>query len=834
MQKIHGVDVNTDLDPALIHRETRPLRYRFNDFVAENGGIVLLLIAVIAYILPYMEGVWQISDILMVLGLGFAFYAKSRRKTYTFRSPISHDRKGDIIDEDDAGIFCVGNDLSTNSGLWFSDSDFRTHLLVFGSTGSGKSVFLLGLLYQALLVGSGVLYVDGKADNTIFWLVYSLVRRLDRIDDLLVINYLLGGETINDEDTSLGRLSNTTNPFAHGNAEQLRSLVVGLMRESAGDGELWKGRASAMLGGLLKALCNMRDREELNLDVSTIRHYLPLDRIVELSQRTDLPESAISPIRKYLAELPGFTEEDAIMGQIQPKAYEQHGYLTMQLTEVMADLSDTYGHIFSAPLGEVDFKDVVFQRRILFVMLPALEADPDRLAGLGKMVVAGVRSALAPALGNKLEGNRTDVIEQKPTNSKVPFLLILDEYGYYSVKGFAVVAAQARSLGVSCVFAGQDYPSFKKGSEEEAASTVANTNIKFVLKLEDAKETFELMLARGGEAQVSLTYGHDRARNDQLGTEFVDKGETRIEKHNRLNVRDLVNQKPGQAHVMFGDKISRCQLFYVRPAEVYEARLNKFVMIEGPSKGKRESLKGTFDKLDRIFSGEDLQKVEEKPGRRFRKKDKPANSGLDKTLKAAFEDFRLAQDRGQSTLISSIYATGMIEYRETLKDIDIERKAGISDSDDKPAKETPLKVNINKENIIGDASSLPLDDESLLEILSDDDVSERSIRIEAEAIENSFTKVLEKSVLNTFSARSNTPLSAKEKTDSKPSNQLKKIASDLGGSESMSEVEAEKAMSVLNEKVLYPRKPTPAKLTQDQINNAVTSLIGRIDEQTNF
>src|SRR5690606_32881258 len=133
-----------------------------------------------------------------------------------------------------------------------------------------------------------------------------------------------------------------------------------------------------------------------------------------IAHRTDLPESAIAPIKKYLLEIPGYTDEDAIMGQINNKAYEQHAYLTMQLTEVMGDLSETYGHIFKAPLGEVDFKDVVFNRRILFVMLPSLEKDPDALAGLGKLVVAGVRSALAPALGNQLEGNKREVIDQKP------------------------------------------------------------------------------------------------------------------------------------------------------------------------------------------------------------------------------------------------------------------------------------------------------------------------------------------------------------------------------------------------------------------------------------
>ncbi|MBT8506509.1 hypothetical protein B1F79_02670, partial [Coxiella-like endosymbiont of Rhipicephalus sanguineus] len=46
-------------------------------------------------------------------------------------------------------------------------------------------------------------------------------------------------------------------------------------------------------------------------------------------------------------------------------------------------------------------------------------------------------------------GEYSNLVEAKPTNSKTLFLCILDEYGYYVVGGFAVVPAQAYSLGFS-------------------------------------------------------------------------------------------------------------------------------------------------------------------------------------------------------------------------------------------------------------------------------------------------------------------------------------------------------------------------------------------------
>ncbi|WP_317135119.1 FtsK/SpoIIIE domain-containing protein [Piscirickettsia litoralis] len=66
------------------------------------------------------------------------------------------------------GIYHFGNEINSNSELWFNNSDMRTHCLIFGSTGSGKTETLLSISYNALVQGSGFIYVDGKGDNSHF------------------------------------------------------------------------------------------------------------------------------------------------------------------------------------------------------------------------------------------------------------------------------------------------------------------------------------------------------------------------------------------------------------------------------------------------------------------------------------------------------------------------------------------------------------------------------------------------------------------------------------------------------------------------------------------
>ena len=647
--QFHGVTANQDLSPGLIKKDTKTTSEAIRDLTYNNAGEVQMGMGMLVLSLPFF-GFVILAEIAFILSLAYIMYSKNKVKEYTFQKPLSIDENGKRINK---GIMLIANDKLDNTGLWFSDDELRTHMLVFGTTGSGKTRFLLGCLYQSMMFGSGCMYVDGKGDNTVWWLVFSFCRKVNKVDDLLVINYLTGEEDITiGGKPSLKRKSNTSNPFAHGSSEQLRSLIVGLMRDGGGD-DMWKGRASSMLGSLLKVLTEMRNKGEIDLDIDQIRERMPLDRIIELSQRdNDLSESAIDSIKKYLADLPGYKEDDALMDSVEQKAYEQHGYLTMQLTEVMSDLAETYGHIFSAKLGEVDYKDVVFNRRVLFVILPSLEKDPDALAGLGKLVVAGVRSALAPALGDELEGLKINVIDKKPTKCTVPFLMILDEYGYYAVKGFAVVAAQARSLGVGVIFAGQDYQSLKKASEEEAAATVANTNIKICMKIEDPKETLDIMQQRAGEAYIAKLPGHENSEKS-IGALYKEMRNTQIELVKRMSLRDLVAQAPGAAHVMNADKLSRAQLYFADPHEVDEAKLNKFLMISPPGKNIIDKYNNVAQKLNELWENDDID---------------DSKLAMDEGVSQILKDMTLGLSHKMSHQDSAIFAIGMDEMRAKLKD----------------------------------------------------------------------------------------------------------------------------------------------------------------------
>ncbi|KGP62553.1 phosphoesterase [Legionella norrlandica] len=616
---MRGIESRHELDPTLLLRDTRTLTQRVADAFADPTNISIVLVALAAVAYYFSEA----ATFLMVTGSVFFLYSYTRKQKLPFRLPQIarakdyNDMKPGVNKPNMArGITFFGNDRKTGEELWFANDDMRTHALIFGSTGSGKTETLVSLSYNALVQGSGFIYVDGKGDNSLYAKVFSLVRSMGREDDLLLINFMTGARDIVGPQER--RLSNTLNPFCQGSSSMLTQLVVSLMGSSSqsSDGDMWKGRAIAFVEALMRLLVYMRDEGAILLDANTIRNYFDLQRlesivIDKIFPRDDqesinienIPKLVTDPLRNYLNTLPGYNKEKK--GKQVSQVLEQHGFITMQLVRSFSSLADTYGHIIRTNLAEVDFKDVVLNRRILVVLLPALEKSPDELSNLGKIIVSSLKAMMAAGLGEEVEGDYRDVILRKPTNAPTPYMCILDEYGYYAVQGFAVVPAQARSLGFSAIFAGQDLPAFQKASKEEAASIGANTNIKICMKLEDPTETWDFFTKTAGEAYVTKVDSF-QTKETSIANSYMDTKSSSFEKRARVDLLDLKEQTEGEAHIFFKSKIVRARMFYANPKPVKQLKINQFLKVEPPPDDYLMKLQKQLASFQRILESGDL------------------------------------------------------------------------------------------------------------------------------------------------------------------------------------------------------------------------------------
>ena len=617
---MRGIKRDSEIDPTQLLRDTRTISQRIFDFLKIPANTAMI----VASLTPLMFVYPETCLLVLILGLILFAYGYTRKPVLPFRLPQVakvkdyNDLKPGIKTPNTArGITFFGNDIDTNEELWFANEDMRTHALIFGSTGSGKTEALVSLAYNSLCQGSGFIYVDGKGDNSLFAKVFSMVRSMGREDDLLLINFMTGARDIIGPQEK--RLSNTMNPFAQGSSSMLTQLVVSLMDSGSGgsDGDMWKGRAISFVESLMKILVYMRDQGAILLDANTIRNYFHLPRLEAIVidkqfPRDDqesvsleaVPAVVTEPIKNYLLNLPGYNKEKK--GKQVSQVLEQHGFITMQLVKVFSSLADTYGHIIRVNLAEVDFKDVVLNRRILVVLLPALEKSPDELANLGKVIIASLKAMMAAGLGEEVEGSYRDVIERKPTNAPTPYVCILDEYGYYAVPGFAVVPAQARSLGFSAIFAGQDLPAFQKASKEEAASIGANTNIKICMKLEDPVETLEFFTKTAGEAYVTKVDAF-QTQDTSITNAYRDTKSSSFEKRARIDLLDLKEQTEGEAHIFFRSTIIRAKMFYANPKPVKQLKLNQFLKVEAPTDDYLARMQNQLIKFKEVIDAGDLK-----------------------------------------------------------------------------------------------------------------------------------------------------------------------------------------------------------------------------------
>lgn len=571
---------------ASLLRDSRPLYVKLADWYSNpsNAFVVCVMGAVSIHVYPAWLG-WA-DLILFIFGLYFLWLA-TRERTMPFRMPASSKYKDPKSkDGKPDGILFIGNNDPGGEEMWFSNSDARTHILYLGTTGSGKTEGLKSFASNALSWASGFVYVDGKADTDLWSSLSSMVRRFGRDDDLLVLNYMTGN-------SDRKAPSNTMNPFSSGSASYLTNMLVSLMPEAEGDNAMWKERAVSLIGALMPAMTYKRDTLDMPLSVSTIRQNLTLSSVVRLSRDEMLPERLRTALKGYLETLPGYNDaafddegRDKPMGPDQPMidtttAKTQHGYLSMQFTRSLQSLGDDYGYIFDAQAADVDMVDVVLNRRILVVLIPALEKSGDETANLGKIVAATIKGMMGSTLGSTVEGESATVIENKPTHSSTPFMTIFDEVGYYTAQGMAVMAAQARSLGFCLIYAAQDLPALEKRVKEEARSIAANCNIKIFGKLEDPTQTKEFFEKTVGSIFVTEVSGFSTEAGS-LSHTYYDNYQAGVQLRGRSNYDAVRAMKEGQAVIAFSEEVLDARMYYSNPGHAKAMRVTRFVALPPP------------------------------------------------------------------------------------------------------------------------------------------------------------------------------------------------------------------------------------------------------------
>lgn len=454
-------------------------------------------------------------------------------------------------------VWGVSVDKGDNRQLWLSNDDLKTHALVIGGTGSGKTELLYNLALNQLTQDSGFIYTDAKGDITLQARIIELLRRFDRFEDLLTITFAAGGRDLRANHDK--RLTNTYNIMSSAADSMLIEVLSGMVAgQNGGKGDVWQDRCLAFVAALTQPLVFLRNKGVIDLGPTTYVKYLSLDALEDLAfgeyQKIEGFDVVSEGLRGYFNTLPGWTASKK--GKQSEKTLEQHGYITMQLTKVFNDLGYNYGHIFNAQVPEIDVADVVLNRRCLTILLPALERSEPTLLSLGSLIFGSIKQMMASSLGASVEGSKLLIIDARPTNARNVFRVFLDEVGYMMVPGMAITVAQARSLNIAMTFASQTFSDLKKGNESEAEAIWGNTSIKLIGTMMSGSEhgsvDWQKISGLAGMVDEVVESGYVREDNFLGGQVRAEKRYQVVQK-NRINPEHLQTLRQGE-FVFFGAK----------------------------------------------------------------------------------------------------------------------------------------------------------------------------------------------------------------------------------------------------------------------------------------
>jgi len=592
-------------DPKLFLRDSRTLWMRLKSGFNQFFPLILVLCGLALLAEP------QHGDFIFAFAVGIRLLNTRKDSEYPFDAPewerfICRESLRDAVSRGHLlpqrkmgkGTLIFGREYLRRR-LLVSNPDMETrHTLILGSTGSGKTVLILTLLYQALLQpgGTSAVVVDGKADISLFWTIFAILKRLDRLHDFLVLNFLtpmdcLDTRNMHDDD----RISNNMNILNSGTPDQMKTITMGLGRQSeGGDASFWEGRSSTMMGASYQYLAYERDVEGLDINIEVVRDFLVVKNMIKVASRKDVHIKYRRPLQQYLKTLPGIseqvfslTEQEIDKLELYSKADEQHTYNVMMVSETMSDLSDTMGHIFVTKLSEVNMTDVCLGGRVLLVLLPSIAKNQDSVAALGRLLLQGLRPILMRAAGYQLQGNRITTLENRPSSASYPVRLFLDEYGMYGVKGFYVIVSLVRSYGFHVLFGAQTAGMFERAcGRQEYEALIGNLNNKFILKNEDHGESLNLAMGRTGKVYAAK---QDRIKTSANGATY--ENESRIEERDMLSARMLASAEPGEGIYVFGGEVYPFRVMHLNFPKVDTAKLNFFSQVLDPTYEEVEDVK---------------------------------------------------------------------------------------------------------------------------------------------------------------------------------------------------------------------------------------------------
>lgn len=414
--------------------------------------------------------------------------------------------------------------------------NINQHMVLFGGSGSGKSVFLFNILRQVLEGGGGATFIDGKGDNEMLKDFLSWAKEHDRLDDVYLLDFLPKDENDIDETTGLvrDRTTNTFNLFEAVGTQTALSIIKKVIAGNQKEADFFKQQALNFFdncGLILRYMDARGDTVHLGLmkEVSDLKSHLvqlipPADSTVP--EQYQVPNPTLIALNKFegyekfwIPPTYGAKEGDSYKSMIartvenygvnvcldeedltydpmnpeRPQMTEElkkqiGGYAGQELNKLEI-LSRTYGHIFNSPKSDINFREVIAQSKLVYVRFPSMKIA-DTAPKLGSFIINAIADAIGDSLGGDagVSTNPHDLFSKEKLTASPVHPVIMDELGAYmseSVGPLEKILSQARSVNMAGILSSQEMAGLTGGENSLKQKTMSNTMTKVFLKTSD-------------------------------------------------------------------------------------------------------------------------------------------------------------------------------------------------------------------------------------------------------------------------------------------------------------------------------------------------------------
>jgi hypothetical protein len=337
--------------------------------------------------------------------------------------------------------FLVGYDINFGHYKWQNESSMKTHHFIIGKdTFTDYDVFLA---LQAIEKGNEVFFINGISDTKTTHELkhHAIIYR--REDNLKII-----------DSNSKQKLYNHFNMGSGGLTEIIYSCLDI-------DDDFIRNKTISFLSSLIMALVYKRDIDKTVLPLEIIKEHLNLDKFIEL-YKSELPEHILNIMKEYLNTLPEFNVDKPII--------KLTSNFHQKLIEPIINLIDEVIslNILSNDVNSIHISSLLDRDKSIYIFNAEKEIHQRFLTAL-------LRQSFAKKLGVPLDDNQHRYLYEKKPNL---YNIFLREVAV--PRGMAVIASQARSLGMSMTYSYSSLSKMKKILSLDFESLLINTNTKII------------------------------------------------------------------------------------------------------------------------------------------------------------------------------------------------------------------------------------------------------------------------------------------------------------------------------------------------------------------